>query len=143
METPPNSNNGYSHVLQQSGVLKNFSVAKIVSKKQVEDLKLLIRAVAKDEKEYEKMLAEEMAIIANMHDLSNPIPGIIYFDGGNKPPQLLLMAAKEFAAVLRSKKLTKRQIRFILSAVIKELNISPEDFFEEESDPENGDAEKA
>jgi cell division protein FtsB len=144
VETPQNSNIGYTHVLQKSGVLKNFSVAKIVSKQQVDDLKQLIRAVAKDDKEYEAMLAQEMAIIANMHDLTNPIPGIIYFESA-KSVQALRMFAREFVIRMKVGKLSKQEIRFILAMIIKELGIAREDFLGTDEDPEseNDDTEKA
>ncbi len=47
----------FTHVLQKAGVLKTFTVAKIVNKKEIEELKSLIKTVATDENEY-KMLLE-------------------------------------------------------------------------------------
>ena len=50
----------FSHVLQKAGVLKNFTVAKIVKKQDIEDLKALIKSVTSSDKEYNQMLDEEM-----------------------------------------------------------------------------------
>jgi rubrerythrin len=50
----------YTHVLQKTGVLKTFTVAKIVKKKDIEDLKKLIKEIASDENEYKTLLEEEL-----------------------------------------------------------------------------------
>ena len=39
----------FTHVLQKTGILKTFTVAKVVNKKDVEELKALIKTVASDE----------------------------------------------------------------------------------------------
>lgn len=66
----------FSHVLQKAGVLKNFTVAKIVKKQDIEDLKTLIKSVTSSDKEYKQMLDEEMKKISDMHDENNPITAL-------------------------------------------------------------------
>lgn len=136
-----NSDKSYSHVLQKAGVLKNFSVAKIVSRKEIDDLKQLIRAVAKDEEEYNKLLAEELATIGNMHDPKTPIPGIIYTEDKSALIKQLQKAAKDYAQKIRTGKLEKKQLCYLIASIIKELGLTQEDFIKmkEENDEDDDD----
>ena len=139
MESLENSDKAYTHVLQKVGLLKNFSVAKIVSKKEVEELKQLIKTVSKSEEEYKKLLFDEMTRIANMHDKDNPVPGIIYFNDGQKSLQELKLAARKYVIEVKSKKISKRNLCFLLAIIIKELGLTQQDFLDlNESDENDG-----
>lgn len=134
----------YSHVLQKIGVLKNFSVAKVVNKKDIDELKQLIGEVAENKVEYDKLLEEEMIKIANMHDEKAPIPGIIYTEDTEQIIKQLQVAAKAYAAKMnRTKDITKKQMCFLIASIIKELGLTKEDFLklneENESEDENED----
>jgi hypothetical protein len=140
VEIPNGSDREYTHILQKVGLLKNFSVAKIISKKEIDDLKQLIRAVAKDETEYNKMLSDEMKVIANMHDDKNPVPGIIYFCDSKKSMDALKLMARKYVIELKAKKIAKRELCFLIAIIIKELGLTQRDFLdlnegEDESDP--------
>jgi len=130
----------YSHILQKVGILKNFTVAKIVNKKEMSDLRKLIRSVATDDVEYEKILREEIKKIANMHDDTNPIPGIIYPKDNVKLKKLLFGISKKFCEGTRTLKLNKNEMAFLITAIINNLGLTQEDFvnlkqnLEEESD---------
>ena len=142
MESSSNTpNKTYSHILQKVGVLKNFSVAKVVSKKEIDDLKQLIRAVAKDEEEYDKMFAEEMGQVANMHDPKAPIPGIIYVEDKSAVITQLQKAAKDYAKKIQAGKLEKKQLCYLIAAIIKELGLTQDDFLKmkEENDEDDDD----
>ena len=132
-----NSDKSYSHVLQTSGVLKNFSVAKVVSRKEIDDLKQLIKAVAKDEKEYDKMLEEELAQIANMHDPKTPIPGIIYVEDKSALIKGIQKSAKDYAQKIKSGKLDKKHLCYLIASIIKELGLTQDDFLKLKEDSEN------
>jgi predicted Zn-dependent protease len=136
-----NSDKSYSHVLQKAGVLKNFSVAKVVSRKEIDDLKQLIKAVAKDEKEYDKMLEEELAQVANMHDPKSPIPGIIYVEDKSALIKQLQKAAKDYAQKIRTGKLDKKHLCYLIASIIKELGLTQDDFLKmkEENDEDDDD----
>jgi len=136
-----NSDKSYSHVLQKAGVLKNFSVAKVVSRKEIDDLKQLIKAVAKDEKEYDKMLEEELAQVANMHDPKSPIPGIIYVEDKSALIKQLQKAAKDYAQKIRTGKLDKKHLCYLIASIIKELGLTKDDFLKmkEENDEDDDD----
>lgn len=115
-------------------MLKNFSVAKVVSRKEIEDLKQLIRAVAKDETEYQKMLSEEMKQVADMHDPKTPIPGIIYRDNLQTKVKSIQKTAKEYVDKLKRTNMTKKELCFLLATIIKELGLTQEDFLRLKSD---------
>lgn len=140
MEIPNNSDKEYTHILQKVGLLKNFSVAKIINKKEIDDLKQLIRAVAKDETEYNKLLADEMKVIANMHDEKNPVPGIIYFGDSKKILEALKLMARKYVIELKAKKIAKRELCFLIAVIIKELGLTQKDFLDlNEDDPDEND----
>lgn len=142
-------NKSFSHILQKTGVLKTFTVAKVVKKQDIDELKALIKSIASDEKEYKKMLSEEMEKISNMHDQSNPIPGIIYPPEDNDRKKLLVAITTKFCKGIKNQKFSKRELAFLISAIINELGLTQEDFInlkeelenqiedEDESDEEN------
>lgn len=130
-------NKSFSHVLQKTGVLKTFTVAKVVKKKDIDELKALIKSVASDDAEYKKMLSEEMLKISNMHDQSNPIPGIIYpaAEDGNKT--LLFSITTKFCKGIKSQNFNKRELAFLISSIIDKLGLTQEDFVNLKQELEN------
>lgn len=118
----------FSHVLQKAGVLKNFTVAKIVKKQDIEDLKTLIKSVTSSDKEYKQMLDEEMKKISDMHDENNPIPGIIYPPDQSKNKKLIVEIVKKFSQSVKKQNLSTREMAFLISAIINELGLTQEDF---------------
>lgn len=137
----------YTHILQKTGVLKTFTVAKIVNKREIEDLKTLIKSIASDEAEYKTMLAEELAKISNMHDSNNPIPGIIYSGDEVARKKVLFTITTKFAENIKKQKFEKRDLAFLISAIINELGLTQEDFqnlkeeLEDEDEDDEGDEE--
>ena len=121
-------NKSFSHILQKTGVLKTFTVAKVVKKQDIDELKALIKSVASDEKEYKKILKEEMSKISNMHDQSNPIPGIIYPPEDTDRKKLLVAITAKFCKGIKTQKFSKRELAFLISAIINELGLTQEDF---------------
>lgn len=126
----------YTHVLQKTGVLKTFTVAKIVKKKDIEELKKLIREVSSDENEYKKMLEEELLKISNMHDKNNPIPGIIYKTEDADKRGDMLVLTKKISNALKKKDFSKKELAFLISAIITELGLTQEDFINLKNDLE-------
>jgi hypothetical protein len=118
----------YTHILQKTGVLKSFTVAKIVNKEEIEDLKKLIKSVAVDDDEYKTMLAEELAKISNMHDKSNPIPGIIYGTEEMVKKKMIFSITTKFAENIKQQKFERKDLAFLMSAIINELGLTQEDF---------------
>jgi len=134
MKNPSNSNSSddrsYTHILQKVGVLKNFTVAKVISKREIEDLKYLIRTASSTKEEYEKMFLEEMAKVANIHDLSNPVPGIIYTENRKGEVESIKSIAKDYSEMILMEELTKKELCFLLASIIRELGLTRSDFLE-------------
>ena len=120
----------YTHVLQKTGILKNFTVAKIVKKKDIEDLKRLVKEIASDENEYKKLLEEELSKISNMHDKANPIPGIIYKTENPDRRQAILNLTKKISKSLKKNNFSKKELAFLISVIINELELTQEDFID-------------
>ena len=118
----------FSHVLQKAGVLKNFTVAKVVKKQDIEDLKALIKSVTSSDKEYKQMLDEEMKKISDMRDENNPIPGIIYPPDQSKNKKLIVAIVTKFSQSVKKQNLSTREMAFLISAIINELGLTQEDF---------------
>jgi hypothetical protein len=116
----------FSHVLQKKGLLKNFSIAKIVPLKQIEDLKNLIKSRTSSEDEFKRIFGQEMMKIADMHNSSNPIPGIIYTKNGKTRP--ILELAKFHVKQLKSQNFTKSELCFCIMAIISGLGLTKDDF---------------
>lgn len=116
----------FSHILQKSGLLKNFSIAKVVPTKSIADLKKMIREKTSTEREYKKVLAEEMKRIGNMHDSDNPIPGILYeeYTSGPKIVKMVIGHGKK----LKAENLTKNELCFYIMSLINAMGLTRKDF---------------
>jgi rubrerythrin len=131
----------FSHILQKAGVLKTFTVAKIVNKKEIEDLKKLIREVASNEREYKQMLQEELVKLSNMHDSKNPIPGIIYNEKEITNHQLIRTITLKFSENIKQQNFKKRELALLISSIINQLDLTQEDFKNLKRDLETGNEE--
>lgn len=121
-------NKPFTHVLQKTGVLKTFTVAKVVNKKEIDDLKKLIRSVTTSESEYKQLLDEELDKLSNMHDDKNPVPGIIYDESSNEKQKAIFNITKKFAAGIKKFEFSSMELAFLVTAIITELNLSQKDF---------------
>jgi hypothetical protein len=121
-------NQAFTHILQKKGVLKSFSVAKIVKHSDIKELEALIKTVASDEAEYKKMLDEELAKLGNMHDKQNPIPGLIYTEDVLTKRRLLFAIAQKFCDTMKKQKFTKKELVFLISAMVSKFGLCQDDF---------------
>ena len=123
------NNKPYTHILQKKGILRTFSVAKVVRKKDIEELKSIIKELASSEKEYNQMLKEEMAKLSDMHNSDNPIPGIIYTEDEKTARRNIIYAiSSKFAANLDKQKFAKSELALLISSIISKLDLNQEDF---------------
>lgn len=118
----------YTHILQKTGVLKNFTVAKVVKKQEIDEIKKLVKKVASSEEEYKRILEEEMLRMSNMHDKNNPIPGIIYAPSADDTQALIYNITKKFCQGLKKQNLGSRDLAFLITAIINELGLTQKDF---------------
>jgi hypothetical protein len=133
------SDESYSHILQKTGVLRNFSVTKVIAKKDIDALKQLIREVAKDEDEYKTLLASELAMVYNVNDKKNPVPGIIHPNHKTQIMQAILAQAKDISVRFKKSNLSEKGYCFLIGAIVKELGLTQETFnnIDEDDDPED------
>lgn len=123
----------FSHVLQRTNLLKSFRVARVVTGKEMRDLKDLIKAATTSKKEYNSMLSVEMSKISGFSESSDPVPGIVFFDGDTRRAAVLLSLAESYAKKIKTHSLTKNQNCFLILSIIKELKLSQSDFGEVDS----------
>lgn len=121
-------NKQYTHILQKKGILKTFSVAKVVKMNDIKELEKLIREIAVDDKEYNQLLKEEMEKISNMHDNENPIPGIIYVGGSSDRRDKIFALAQKLTDNLSKHKFSKNELALLISSTISKLGLDQEDF---------------
>lgn len=121
-------NKQYTHILQKKGILKTFSVAKVVKMHDIKELEKLIREIAVDDKEYNQLLKEEMEKISNMHDNENPIPGIIYVGGSSDRREKIFALAQKLTDNLSKHKFSKNELALLISSTISKLGLDQEDF---------------
>lgn len=122
-------NKAYTHVLQKKGVLKTFSIAKVVKSKEMEELKSLIKSIASNEFEYNQMLKEEISKISNMHDEKNPIPGIIYATTNpDARRNLIFIIAQKISDKVKAQNMTKGEMALLISSIISKLELDQDDF---------------
>ena len=109
-------------------MLTSFGVAKVVQPKELEELKRLIREIAKNEKEYEEMFDEEMEKLSQMGSDTEPIPGVIIPLTDIKKTTTVLKMGKFYSTKLKKLNWSKDQLCFFLLSIINELNLSQSDF---------------
>jgi len=122
----------FTHILQKVGILKTFTVAKLVDKKELDDLKSLVKSVSSNEEEYKKLLTEELNKLSSTHDKKNPIPGIIY----EKSDELIDAIAqkkifyitKKFSQAVEQCDFSKLELTFLIVAIISATGLTQRDF---------------
>jgi hypothetical protein len=124
----------FSHVLQKTGVLKNFSIAKVVPLVEMEKIKKEIKEKSKSEADFSLAFQRKLAAYRNMHDPKNPIPGIIYLNSEEKKQITNKKYAKELARKIKIDHPRKQDLAFLIKIIIMELGLVKDDF--QEDDPE-------
>ena len=123
------NNKPFTHILQKKGILRTFSVAKVVRKKDIEELKSIIKQLASNEEEYDQILKEEMERLSDMHNSDNPIPGIIYSESDkDKRRKVLYVISDKFVENLGKQKFTKQELALLISSMIAKLELDQDDF---------------
>jgi hypothetical protein len=120
----------YSHIIQSAGILKTFTVAKLMLQTEIEAIKEDVKKRTSTQEEFERVFAEEFAKIANMHDPDNPIPGIIYSTEPKKRGKKMLKLVKQEKSRLKKLNLTKSELCFYINGLVNMLELTQEDFEE-------------
>jgi hypothetical protein len=98
-------NQSFSHILQQKGILKSFSIAKVMNEAEIKKLDATIKRTSKSKKEYNKIFKKELAKISDAYDKKNPIPGIIHPDATFVRRKALFEMANEIADTMKMQKI--------------------------------------
>jgi hypothetical protein len=122
----------FSHILQKTGVLKNFTIAKVVPSVKIEKIKEAALKKAKTEDEFNSIMIQAMKKIGDMHNQNNPIPGIIY-ERTHKDDKIENLS-KEHIRFLKSKNFTKNELCRYLLMIIHSLKLGHKDFEDANSD---------
>lgn len=127
----------YSHILQKKGILRAFTVAKVVKTKEIEALKALIREVSDSEEEYKILLNEEMKKISDMHNSNDPIPGIIYSGNGIEKRDIIQKLSQTVLKLTKTQNLSKKEMAFLITVIITNLGLTQDDFIKLSEDINN------
>jgi hypothetical protein len=131
----------YTHILQKTGILKNFSIAKVVPMVELEKLKTEIKKKTSSEEEFNKAFQKKIAEYSNMHDPKNPIPGIIYMSDDEKKRIIYAKYAKEWAKKIKEDGTSKKELANLIKMMIAELGLTKDDFVNGQREDEDGDEE--
>ena len=130
----------FTHILQKTGILKNFSIVKTLTLQELENIKKKIRSTTKTEEEFRTTLQNVLAQYGNMHDKNNLVPGIIYTKTNGVHPnkaEELDKIVDEVADTLSRDDFTSLELAYIVRGLIDELGITREDFEELNEASEN------
>lgn len=72
------SDNVAGHLLQQMGVLKSFSISKVITEEELNNLYQKASEKSTNEKDFEKNVKKSLSKISKPNVKKEPIPGIIY-----------------------------------------------------------------
>jgi hypothetical protein len=130
------SENNTTHLLSSLGVLASFSIAKRVSKEEILRTTKKIKKIYKEaDPEKLKQLLTDALISSTKKYVTNEIPPGLVFPEKNPIKEKLDKYYTELSVVSQvlsnkfiEQKLTKRQVCFIVNAVINILGINENDF---------------
>lgn len=117
-----------SHVIQKTGLLKNFSIVKTITVRELEKMKEDARKQTTTEVGYKELLSNKLTEIRNMHDSKNPIPGIIYKAPPDPRKAELMDLASDIIEDLKKDKLTHTDFTYLVLSMISKLKLTTEDF---------------
>ncbi len=124
-----------NHILSREGILTTFSIAKRISKKDIEKLCQKIKSDKTNTKKFQNILRKTIMEETRDALLSKKIPGLIA-PGQNIPDdeKKLMMELTYFASIIAKKINEKRIDKFhscyIINAIVNMLGLTESDFDE-------------
>jgi hypothetical protein len=131
----------FTHILQKTGILRNFSISRVVSMSELEKIKIEARKNSSNEEEFNKAFQKKISEFANLHDPKNPIPGIIYFNDSEKKRMIYAKYAKEWAKKIKEDGTPKKELANLIKMMISELGLTKDDFVNEKQEEQEDDEE--
>jgi len=127
--------NDVDHILNKEKILKNFSISKYISPKEISKLKESLESdINLKDEELTETLKEKIIEYTDNYIKTHKIPGLIVknnskFNVHDKSSIKIYKDAAEFAYKLKfEKKMTKPQILFYIISLVSHLGFTQEDF---------------
>lgn len=118
----------YSHIIQKKGLLKSFTVAKLVLESDIQALRNYVKAKVSSPEEFELEFKKAFENLANMRDPKNPIPGILYLDEKNARGKKMLKIIRSEVIQLKKLNLSKNELCFYINGLVNSLELTQDDF---------------
>ena len=138
--------NDVDHILNKEKILKNFSISKYISPKEISKLKESLESdINLKDEELTETLKEKIIEYTDNYIKTHKIPGLIIknnskFNVHDKSSIKIYKDAAEFAYKLKfEKKMTKPQILFYIISLVSHLGFTQEDFNDLTDDSDESD----
>lgn len=138
--------NDVDHILNKEKILKNFSISKYISPKEIAKLKESLESdINLKDEELTETLKEKIIEYTDNYIKTHKIPGLIVknnskFNVHDKSSIKIYKDAAEFAYKLKfEKKMTKPQILFYIISLVNHLGFTQEDFNDLTDDSDESD----
>ena len=138
--------NDVDHILNKEKILKNFSISKYISPKEISKLKESLESdINLKDEELTETLKEKIIEYTDNYIKTHKIPGLIVknnskFNVHDKSSIKIYKDAAEFAYKLKfEKKMTKPQILFYIISLVNHLGFTQEDFNDLTDDSDESD----
>lgn len=138
--------NDVDHILNKEKILKNFSISKYISPKEIAKLKESLKSdINLKDEELTETLKEKIIEYTDNYIKTHKIPGLIVknnskFNVHDKSSIKIYKDAAEFAYKLKfEKKMTKPQILFYIISLVNHLGFTQEDFNDLTDDSDESD----
>ena len=138
--------NDVDHILNKEKILKNFSISKYISSKEIAKLKESLESdINLKDEELTETLKEKIIEYTDNYIKTHKIPGLIVknnskFNVHDKSSIKIYKDAAEFAYKLKfEKKMTKPQILFYIISLVSHLGFTQEDFNDLTDDSDESD----
>jgi len=122
------------HILNKEKILKNFSISKYISSKEINKLKENIQLENSYTDNFDEILKEKIVEYTDNYIKTHKIPGLIIknkseFNVHDKSSIKIYKNAAEFAYKLKfEKKLTKPEMLFFIISLVSHLGFTQKDF---------------
>ena len=126
---------GFNHLIAKHGVLTSFSIARKVSKKDIENISSKIKKKCKTKEEFNELFQEEVLKTTKYSMNQDLIPGLILPDqaarnelADEKKLMQLNYVASIIAKKLMDNKFSKDEICYLILTLLSSLGLNDQDF---------------
>ena len=129
--------NGVNHILNVTGVLKNFGIAKKIAASELRKIKKRAKDACSSSDDYTELLKSEILKYTDDYVKRNKIPGLITSKGDGLKnfnikdkayAKIYNEAAKMAKGLLAGRTLSKKELTFFIMSLVGALELTQEDF---------------